>query len=557
MNLQKPISTRNGQRRLISIQLEKFNNESSQSEKTALLEIMEAEITKNLNEKIVNHPDVDDLETDLEDITNSRDTSRSRVIRDSQDFNGSARTVSGANVSHSSRSINRVQSDNSSFHKLPKLSLPTFDGNVAQWQSFWDSYEAAVHFNQTLPDVQKFTYLRSLLQDTASTAVEGFPLTNANYHNAIDLLQERFRQSRNSVASLRRFHDKMKNYIQGLESLGECQNSYGDLLVPIIMNELLAKLRRNLAREHENARWQLQDLRAAIAREINILEVGQTDDNREPHVPMVSVFTGTGKKKYISKNHPRTTNSDNNKSKKLCLFCGDQHTSLNYEKVKTLKERLTIVKSKRLCYNCLGKRQHSDCHSKFRCRNCQRKHYSSICDQPSSVPGLNQSASPFLSSTSGPKGTPGAAIQLHSTTYQRSKFLLKTAVAQISSQDDAKTATNILLEEGAQRSFITEELAEKLKLKHTAPPNVTVLERFWKLESMGISEDEAETSTSGILNTYKENCITYKDVLERFWKLESMGISEDEAEKSTSGILNTYKENCITYKDGRYVAKLS
>ncbi|XP_053388225.1 uncharacterized protein LOC128551403 [Mercenaria mercenaria] len=45
----------------------------------------------------------------------------------------------------------------------------------------------------------------------------------------------------------------------------------------------------------------------------------------------------------------------------------------------------------------------------------------------------------------------------------------------------------------------------------TAPPNVTDLERFWKLESNGISEDEAETSTSGILNTYKENCITYKD----------------------------------------------
>ncbi|XP_060589357.1 uncharacterized protein LOC132744614 [Ruditapes philippinarum] len=44
--------------------------------------------------------------------------------------------------------------------------------------------------------------------------------------------------------------------------------------------------------------------------------------------------------------------------------------------------------------------------------------------------------------------------------------------------------------------------------------------------------------------------------LERFWKLESMGILEDDTEKSTSGILNEYKENCIKYKDGRYVAKL-
>ncbi|XP_053390988.1 uncharacterized protein LOC128553826 [Mercenaria mercenaria] len=412
-----------------------------------------AEIIKNPNEKIVNHPDVDDLETKLvdsdeysidlrlklrklkEDIK-SCDANNGSVIRDSQDFNGSARTVS----------------------------------------------------------------------DTASTAIAGFPLTKANYQNAIDLLQERFGQSHkiidtymqslldlpipdNSVASARRFHDKMENYIRGLESLDECQNSYGDLLVPIIMNKLPAELRRNLAREHGNARWQLQDLRAAIAREINILEVGQTDDNREPHVPTASLFTGTGKKKHI-KNHPHTTNSNNSKSKKLCLFYGDQHTSLNCEKVKTLDERLSIVKSKRLCYNCLGKHQVSDCRSKFRCRNCRQKQHSSICDQPSSVPGLNPSASPFVSSTSGPTETQGTAIQLHSTTHQRSKILLKTAVAQVSSQDDITTATNILLDEGAQRSFITEELAEKLKLKHTCSDAIS-------LASFGGKSEQCRYITTG------------------------------------------------------------
>jgi hypothetical protein len=67
MNLQKLISTREGQRRLISRQLEKFNEELSLSEKSALLEIREekAEIIKNLNDKIVNHADIDDLETEL------------------------------------------------------------------------------------------------------------------------------------------------------------------------------------------------------------------------------------------------------------------------------------------------------------------------------------------------------------------------------------------------------------------------------------------------------------------------------------------------------------
>ena len=45
----------------------------------------------------------------------------------------------------------------------------------------------------------------------------------------------------------------------------------------------------------------------------------------------------------------------------------------------------------------------------------------------------------------------------------------------------------------------------------TTPPNGTDPEKFWKLESMVIPEDETKTllSTSGIPDTNKENSITY------------------------------------------------
>jgi hypothetical protein len=155
----------------------------------------------------------------------------------------------------------------------------------------------------------------------------------------------------------------MENYIRGLESLGECQGSYGDLLVPIIMKKLLSELRRNLAREHGNVRWQIHDLRSAIAREINILEAGVTDEIREPHVPTASLFTGTEKKKNTGKKQSQTR--DDYKSKKLCLFCEGKHSSHNCEKVKTREEKLNIIRSKRLCYNCLGKHPVSEYRSKF------------------------------------------------------------------------------------------------------------------------------------------------------------------------------------------------
>ena len=77
--------------------------------------------------------------------------------------------------------INRV--------KLPKLSLPHFSGNITKWDTFWDSYESAIHKNDDLTDIDKFNYLRSLLERTAHEAIAGLTLSSGNYQEAIDILQ--------------------------------------------------------------------------------------------------------------------------------------------------------------------------------------------------------------------------------------------------------------------------------------------------------------------------------------------------------------------------------
>ena len=42
---------------------------------------------------------------------------------------------------------------------LPKQQLPVFDGNLQQWQEFWDIYKATIHEQQTMPTVLKLSYL--------------------------------------------------------------------------------------------------------------------------------------------------------------------------------------------------------------------------------------------------------------------------------------------------------------------------------------------------------------------------------------------------------------
>ena len=60
--------------------------------------------------------------------------------------------------------------------RLPKLTLKKFDGDVTAWTSFWDSFESSIHFNTDLTDIDKFNYLRSLLELSALESIAGLTL---------------------------------------------------------------------------------------------------------------------------------------------------------------------------------------------------------------------------------------------------------------------------------------------------------------------------------------------------------------------------------------------
>jgi len=104
---------------------------------------------------------------------------------------------------------------------------------------------------------------------------------NANYGQAVALLTERYGQKHRIIAAymntllqlpsppatvqgLRRVYDQLETNIRCLESLGELQENYGTLLVPVILQRLPPDIRRNLARDHGTGRWKLNELRRAI-----------------------------------------------------------------------------------------------------------------------------------------------------------------------------------------------------------------------------------------------------------------------------------------------------
>ena len=169
-----------------------------------------------------------------------------------------------------------------------------------------------------------------------------------------------------------------------------------------------------MARDHGNRQWKLNELRDAIQKEVNILQVGETTEAMEVHFPTASFFTGSrnSPQKQKKKAGPAVDQVKSFGQKITCPFCGDQHSPIDCKNVETVEKRLKCVKDIRLCFNCLGEgHQIVRCKSRFRCRHCQRKHHTSICHQKTTN-SLNPDAAPFQPET---KGLHNATV-LHSTT---------------------------------------------------------------------------------------------------------------------------------------------
>lgn len=365
-------------------------------------------------------------------------------------------------------------SHSSVYHRLPKLDLPRFDGDILQWPSFWDSYDSAIHSNLSLSNVQKFNYLKSSITGEASHTIAGFALTNDNYYRAVDLLQDRFGQKEkiidtymtlllnvpapvNSVVSLRKFYDTTETYIRGLESLGKNEDSYGSLLTPVILQKLPQIVRNNITRAHGSLSWRLNDLMCELLKEVKILDAGNILTPQEDFVSTATFLTKSDHTRLLE--NQKTQNKSNRF--KECVFCQGNHSCTECLKIKDHEQRMRIVRRKKLCFNCLGNHKVSVCKSRFTCKKCSGKHHTSLCD------GKSTEEKPETTS-----GKDTHTSVLHSAQAAATgAVLLKTAVSMVTSSD-CTTSANILFDEGSQSSFITKTLADKLQLKPTGSESI-------------------------------------------------------------------------------------
>ena len=75
--------------------------------------------------------------------------------------------------------------------RLPKINVPTFDGKILSWKSFWEQLDATIHSKAGLNDIEKLTYLQDPLENSSARFVnQGLTQTSENHEGAVKCLKE-------------------------------------------------------------------------------------------------------------------------------------------------------------------------------------------------------------------------------------------------------------------------------------------------------------------------------------------------------------------------------
>ena len=371
--------------------------------------------------------------------------------------------------------------------KLPKITLPTFDGSYTKWCTFWDSYESAVHSNPELTDIVKFNYLQSLLQKSAKESIAGLALTAVNYKEAIEILTKRFGDksqitarhmealmsieavtSNSNLPALRHLYDTLETHIRGLQSLGIPQSSYGALLSPVLLTKLPQETKLILSRKVTNDQWELGPILEALLAEIEAREkAGVVSQSAHNHTARYKREQSTGAM--------LTTRADT----VSCCYCQGNHEPKSCTIVTGSESRQQALKRQGRCFNCLKKNHLSrDCRAPPRCLECKRKHHPSICNKQkreSSDAVSLQVHEPVTLNPEAPSFEPNSSPVLYTDSNRTVLLQLAHGTVYNLENPSLQEEVKIILDCGSQRSYVTNRVKKRLCIKPDGQRDMTIL----------------------------------------------------------------------------------
>lgn len=283
--------------------------------------------------------------------------------------------------------------------KLPQASLPTFDGKYENWLSFKNAFNNMVGMQSDLSDMDKLHYLQSALKGEAASKIKILAVEGISYLSAWKLLERSYEVKRilisrhlasiinspvldkESTSGLTKLADDAQQHIASLSSLGVMIGE--EMVVHILENKLpkstLEKWESTLDRDEFPKLEKMFEFLYKIAVCASRREKSKAPEGEPPC-----------KKRREGSNRAFISNVT-----RSCIVCkSGRHFLYTCDKFKKLSvpERIELIKTAKLCFNCL--RSHRGIPCKFsNCTICQRRHNSLLhLDKPINTPNTSISA---------------------------------------------------------------------------------------------------------------------------------------------------------------------
>lgn len=265
-------------------------------------------------------------------------------------------------IRRSSVAVPALPTETRTSSRLPSLDIPIFTGeDITKYTSFIELFHAVIGSDQTLAKVQKLCYLRNHLRKEAEALIEGLPLCNASYDEALKLLNDRYQNKaviitshvnrildfqpiqKGTALNLRELVSHVRQHTSALKNMGQNVEAWDMLLLPIILRKLDAFTARAFHMERDKGN---------LPKVIDLLEFIENRASSYEET-QIQQCTKIVKQNKVSCNIVKS----NPKADVKCLYCQKNNHKMHscpQFKIISVDDRRKFINDKNLCIICLN-----------------------------------------------------------------------------------------------------------------------------------------------------------------------------------------------------------
>ena len=243
---------------------------------------------------------------------------------------------------------------------------------------FWFVWGCRTFKQKTLQHRKNELFIK-LLTGEALKTVQGLKLSEPNYSVAIEMLQERYGDKQvlisthmnkllnlsnsgnlNDLKYLRQLYNNIDTQVRSLTCLGMDLESYGPMLIPVVMSRLPENLKLNITRQFDQdfrdikLTWKSFKNELAVLEKLSLTKAADKDEFEFNTASGTCLYTAQGESKFS------------------CAFCHQKHKPQHCKTVTKIETIKSILRKKGKCFLC-PRDGHvlRNCTQSFTCFKCE------------------------------------------------------------------------------------------------------------------------------------------------------------------------------------------